>query len=86
LIAYSAVTVHGGASRPAFVIRWYAAVQLLWQSSSAPTMPPFSMPGNAWWCGSGCQSATTSSPSAKLRTCRPRSLAGPQPKQMLCGE
>ena len=61
---------------PACVIRWCAAVQLLWQSSSAPMMPPLSMPGNASWCGSGVQSATTSSPSTKLRMRRPLLVGG----------
>ena len=48
-------------------------------------IPPLSMPGKASWCGSGVQSATTSSPSRKLRMRSPFGLAGPQPKQMLCG-
>ena len=58
----SAVTVHGGVAAPAFCIRWWVAAQLLWQSSRAPQMPPFKTPSKASWCGSGCQSATTSSP------------------------
>jgi hypothetical protein len=41
------VTVQGGASSFAFFIRCIAAHQLLWQSSSAPAIPPFSMPGKA---------------------------------------
>src|ERR1700730_16942316 len=47
--------------------------------------PPLSIPGKASWWLSGVQSATTSSPSAKLRMCRPLELAGPHPKQMLWG-
>ena len=45
----SEVTVQGGRSAPAFTIRWCVAAQLLWQSSSVPTMPPESTPGKASW-------------------------------------
>ncbi len=48
LMVYSAVTVHGGSSAPAFSIKCHAAVQLQWQSSKAPQMPPLSMPSKAW--------------------------------------
>lgn len=48
-------------------------------------IPPFRTPGKASWCGSGCQSATTSSPSGKLRMRRPRAFAGPQPKHVVSG-
>ena len=44
VIAYSAVTVHGGVSAPLLVIRWYAAVQFEWQSMSVPMTPPDSAP------------------------------------------
>jgi hypothetical protein len=43
-IVYSAVTVAGGRSSPCVVIRWYAAVQLQWQSNSVPMTPPLSAP------------------------------------------
>jgi hypothetical protein len=43
----SAVTVEGSAFSPAFVIRWIAAVRLLWQSNSAPMMPPLTTPSQA---------------------------------------
>ena len=68
-------------------MRWYAATQFEWQSSSVPTTPPLSMPGNASYCGSGRHSHTTSSPTSagKLRTCSPRSFAGPHPKHALPG-
>jgi hypothetical protein len=81
----SAVTVHGGVEAPLARIRCHAAVQLLWQSRSAPTMPPLSIPGNASWCFSARHSATTTSPSTKLLMRRPFALAGPQPKHALCG-
>ena len=45
--ASEVVTVQGGASTPLDLIRWWAAAQLEWQSSSAPMMPPFSTPSNA---------------------------------------
>jgi len=82
---YSAVTVHGGDSAPCASISAVAARQLQWQSSSAPAMPPLSTPGNASWCFSGVHRATKSSPSAKLRMCKPLGLAGPQPKQAFWG-
>ena len=56
---YSAVTVQGGCASPAFFIKCQAAVQLLWQSSNEPIMPPLSIPGNASCSGCGFQSATT---------------------------
>jgi hypothetical protein len=58
---------------------------LLWQSSSAPAIPPFRIPSNAWWCGWGRHSETTSSPSTKLLIRSPFSFAGPHPKQRLFG-
>ena len=82
----SAVTVHGGASSSAARIRYQAAVQLLWQSSRAPQIPPFSIPSKASWCFSAIQWHTTASPSGKLLMRRPWSLAGPQPKQRPRGE
>ena len=48
-------------------------------------MPPEIIPSKASWCLAACHSATTSSPLAKLRIRRPFSLAGPHPKQALCG-
>ena len=48
-------------------------------------MPPLTTPGKAWWCSDGDQSATTSSPSTRLRMRRPWGLAGPQPKQARWG-
>ena len=45
----SAVTVHGSDEAPLFFIKCQAAVQLEWQSSSAPQIPPFKIPGKAWW-------------------------------------
>ena len=48
-------------------------------------MPPLSTPGKASWNGSGVHSATSSSPAAWLLIRSPRALAGPQPKQALCG-
>ena len=48
-------------------------------------MPPLSMPGKAWCSGDGVQSSTSSPPSRKLRMRSPFALAGPHPKQMLCG-
>ena len=48
-------------------------------------MPPLSTPGNASYCGSGFHSQTTSSPSTKLRTCKPFSFAGPHPKHAFPG-
>jgi hypothetical protein len=80
-MVYSAVTVHGGRSSPRCRIRAMAAVQLQWQSSSVPMMPPLRTPGKASWCGPGRQVATSASPASKLRTCSPPGLAGPQPKQ-----
>src|SRR6185436_13594350 len=74
-----------GVKTPRSAMRWAAAVQLAWQSSRAPMIPPLSMPGKASWWGWGVHSATHSSPSTKLRTCRPCGLAGPQPKQALPG-
>src|SRR6185369_4729111 len=85
LIKYSAVTVHGGLSAPVFCIRCQAADQLQWQSSNVPVMPPLNMPSNASYSLLGCHSATTSSPSGKLRTCKPFGFAGPQPKHARFG-
>ena len=48
-------------------------------------MPPDNIPGNASYSVLASHSATTSSPSGKLRTCRPLSFAGPQPKQARFG-
>ncbi len=48
-------------------------------------MPPFRTPGNASNFGSGFHSATTASPSGKLRMRRPSGLDGPQPQQALSG-
>src|SRR5574341_1261203 len=73
----SDVTVLGGCWSPSRVIRCQAAVQLEWQSNKVPTMPPLSTPAKASWWGSGRHSATTRSPSAKLRMCSPLGLAGP---------
>ena len=62
------------------------AVQLLWQSSSAPMIPPLTTPGKASWCFSTRCSATHSrSPRGKLFTRKPFGLDGPQPKQMTLG-
>ena len=83
--AKSEVTVHGGDSSPWACISATVAAQFEWQSSSAPTMPPFSTPGNAWWCSSGRQRATRWSPSSKLRIRSPLGLLGPQPKHALWG-
>jgi hypothetical protein len=44
----SAVTVQGGSVAPVAFMRACAAVQLLWQSSKAPMMPPFKMLAKAW--------------------------------------
>jgi hypothetical protein len=44
-----------------------------------------SIPGKASWWLSGVQSATTSSPCAKLRMRSPFGLAGPHPKQVFPG-
>jgi hypothetical protein len=41
--------------------------------------------GKASYFCSGCHSATTASPSGKLRIRRPSGLAGPQPQQALLG-
>ena len=40
---------HGtrGSVLPSRFIRKYAAAQFEWQSSSAPMIPPFKIPGNA---------------------------------------
>src|SRR5829696_9676994 len=46
-IEYSAVTVHGGLSTPAFCIKCHAADQLQWQSSNVPIIPPLNIPSNA---------------------------------------
>jgi hypothetical protein len=46
--AYSAVTVGGGTAAPLAFIKWYAAVQLQWQSNRAPMTPPATAPSNAW--------------------------------------
>src|SRR5579863_3959252 len=48
-------------------------------------IPPFRTPGNASWCFSDVQSATTSSPETKLRMRSPFSFAGPQPKHAFLG-
>src|SRR5437764_1018600 len=85
LMAYSAVTVQGGRLTPALFIKCHAAVQLQWQSSSVPMIPPFKTPGNASYFGCGIHSATIFSPRGKLRTRTPSGLAGPQPKQALFG-
>ena len=79
------MTVHGGVPIALLRIRCTVAAQLLWQSSSAPQMPPLRTSSNAAWCGSGDQVQTSSSPSSKLRMRSPLSLAGPQPKQRFLG-
>lgn len=43
----SAVTVHGGLSKPFLFIKCHAAVQLQWQSRRLAISPPYSIPGNA---------------------------------------
>ena len=77
--------VDGSSGSPRACMMWYAAAQLLWQSSSAPMMPPLSMPVKASCQGEGVQRATHSSPATKLLMRRPCSLAGPQPKQRFLG-
>ncbi len=79
----SAVTVHGNSADGSAWWMPQAAVQLQWQSSSAPMIPPLSTPGNAWWCSSGGpQSQTTSSPAGNESIRRPLSFFGPHPKQI----
>lgn len=60
---YEAVTVQGGSSSSLASMSDTAAAQFPWQSSKVPMIPPFTMPGKAWWCGSGRKTATNSSPS-----------------------
>jgi len=81
----SAVTVQGGAFEPDRRISAEVAVQLLWQSSNAPMIPPFTTPGNASWCFFTRYSATHSSPWSKLFSCSPCAFAGPHPKQVVFG-
>ena len=82
----SAVTVHGGVSRPAAFIRWIAAVQLQWQSSSVPEDPAAHRAVERLVVRLGRPLGRRApSPSSKLRTCRPFGFAGPQPKQWLRG-
>jgi len=57
-----AVTVQEASLAPRPTMMAQAAVQLLWQSSRVPMIPPLRMPGKAWWCSSGVKSQTTSSP------------------------
>ena len=50
----SAVTQPGGPAAPVACIRWMAAAQFEWQSSSDPMIPPLRMSSKAAWWGSGC--------------------------------
>jgi MFS family permease len=56
-VRMGAVTQLGGSSTFRARMKWKTAAQLLWQSSSAPMIPPFSTPSNAIWCGPGRNSA-----------------------------
>lgn len=56
-----------------------AAVPVPWQSMSEAMSPPYTYPGTATWYGAASKRATASSPSQKLRRCRPLSLRRPQP-------
>lgn len=78
---YSAVTVDGTRRRRVFFIKCHAAVQLEWQSRSAPMIPPLNVPGHASCSREGIHSARTSSPWTKLRILSPFRFASPQPKQ-----
>ncbi len=80
----SAVTVQGGSRRPFFRIRCQAAVQLLWQSSSAPKMPPLSDALERLVVRLGLHSRRPLA-LGKLRMRSPFSFAGPQPKQRFSG-
>ena len=57
-----------------------AAVQLLWQSSSAPQMPPLRIPSNAWWCGSGLPVADHLVPGDVALDPQPLLVGGPAPE------
>ena len=62
-------------------MRYMAAAQFAWQSSSVPMTPPLSTFVNAAWCGSGCHSAMSSPCEPSWLPMRiPRALAGPHPK------
>src|SRR5207244_10231189 len=64
--AYSAVTVHGGVSAFARRMRWYAAVQLEWQSRSVPAIAPETAPSDASWNFSACRVPPAAAPLTRL--------------------